>query len=944
MAASLPRDAPSTPAPAPARPSLPRAHRRADAAAGIDDADRDARSRTPGQKRLRDPGPAPLRRLVRGASRPDADADRDGDGDGNGDSDGPDPHANASGGSGYDDDYYDDSDGYGSGGSSNGGGGGGGGEGGGSRGGSGGGRVRGVADHRQASRPPPRQRQRTTTTRDDEGNGSSPDDHPLAVAVGGDRSGGAGTADGDEGYEREQEEAMRSLQPLRESLTRHTMSGEPPSLEELRGRLALLERLWDVEGGAADDAAWLRVARLNLGLPARGPVDAFGVLREGEKAIYATQVLFLRLASVGLAGLDTDESRRVNARVQRLVEKQYHAAEALYSLSRVRDWATGGGGATGDPGTQTALGMFRFVPRAQLARTTPYQRTAIFLLRELHRRGWRRYGEDVYQPIVTPEGHHTNAWSRVRSIEEFVQSAISSETHADVFMDSIANGAGVRESVTRLLKKLVDPQFMPLRRCRRRTAWRDGVYDVEAMRFWTYDEIRELGLAFPEACCVYHDMPFRDMSRLLAVERVDPRTGASRTVVDWRRIPTPHYDSVMRHQKFPDAVRHWDYVFKGRGLYRVNEHDSWEVSVMYIGRAGTGKSTTLKPLQQLFPLEDLGILSNNSERQWALWTLHDKYVVLCYEVKEDFALDQGEFQSATSGEPLSIARKNLIALVRPWEPHIFMCANEMMQRWRDTGDSLARRIVMFWFRVAVRANRSNPHLSRGIFAELPLLVQKFNLAYREYAEQHGHESVWHVLPKYFRDLRDRNMKTMHPLIAFIEQCPHLRFVAPPVDAAAAAADTPVALPGAGDDFAGDGGDDDAAAALPDDDAFYCRFAHFKSLFQQHCRQNGGPRAFPWNDPHHWETIFEEHFLRVRRDRRYWQTRHDVPDEWVLGVKIDMDGMRPDDDPQRRPGPAGAPPPGPGARPPLPGGGGGVATASGPGGYSRWDTGGPAAGP
>ena len=84
-----------------------------------------------------------------------------------------------------------------------------------------------------------------------EADGSSPDDHPPAARGDGEETGVR--------YEREQE-----------ALTRHT---KPPSLDELRGRLALLERYWNVDDRAADNAALQRVALRNIGmaLPPEAP-------------------------------------------------------------------------------------------------------------------------------------------------------------------------------------------------------------------------------------------------------------------------------------------------------------------------------------------------------------------------------------------------------------------------------------------------------------------------------------------------------------------------------------------------------------------------------------------------------------------------------------------------------------------------------------------------
>jgi phage/plasmid-associated DNA primase len=99
---------------------------------------------------------------------------------------------------------------------------------------------------------------------------------------------------------------------------------------------------------------------------------------------------------------------------------------------------------------------------------------------------------------------------------------------------------------------------------------------------------------------------------------------------------------------------------------------------MILGYAGTGKSSWLKVIRELFELENVGILSNNVERQWALSSIYTKLVVLGYEVRKDFKWEQGEFQNCVTHEEVSIMIKHKTAFASPFLAPIYMAGNEMV--------------------------------------------------------------------------------------------------------------------------------------------------------------------------------------------------------------------------------------------------------------------------
>ena len=95
-------------------------------------------------------------------------------------------------------------------------------------------------------------------------------------------------------------------------------------------------------------------------------------------------------------------------------------------------------------------------------------------------------------------------------------------------------------------------------------------------------------------------------------------------------------------------------------------------------------------------LEDVRTLSNNIEKKFGLWSIHDGFMFISPEVKGDLALEQAEFQSIVSGEDVSIARKNEKALSMTWNVPGILAGNEV-PNYRDNSGSVLRRLVTWNF-------------------------------------------------------------------------------------------------------------------------------------------------------------------------------------------------------------------------------------------------------
>jgi hypothetical protein len=264
--------------------------------------------------------------------------------------------------------------------------------------------------------------------------------------------------------------------------------------------------------------------------------------------------------------------------------------------------------------------------------------------------------------------------------------------------------------------------------------------------------------------------------------------------MDWDDIPTPGVHRILWHQlnhlkEEAAKVIAWVYVFMGRTLFELGEHENWQVILFCMGRAGTGKSKLLDAVTSFFNDEDIGVLANNSAKDFGLETFVGKLAWVCYEVKHDFTLDQANFQSMITGEKVVIQRKNKEALSILWKIPGLLAGNQVAS-WQDNSGSIARRIVMLRFEKMVID--VDPNLDREIKRDIGSLLHKCCKAYLNASAAYGHCDVWKktkkthelaknedpyehdVLPKYFHDSKEMTRTLTNPMAAFLRNGPITR--------------------------------------------------------------------------------------------------------------------------------------------------------------------------
>lgn len=497
----------------------------------------------------------------------------------------------------------------------------------------------------------------------------------------------------------------------------------------------------------------------STGLPCN--VDLDKVLEQKRRLVSLFSELYHRTNELDIGSTPTrdvngDEFTLAN-RITRLIETAGDYYEIVFAWARVYDRIN-------HPNLVPIKGdfdgsIFRVKTMDELTEEderTPYQRLLLYLLNELKRQGMKRYkGQCCKQIVCGP--YLTRAWKPVMEIDEFVYLFTQKEDKYDMWKNLTKSAGNVKESINHLTN-CKDVQFPEIKKDRHVWSFRNGLFvgkewDASAKkyttRFYPYGSPEFETLDPTIVACKFFDQDFDHFEN-----------------VHWKDIPTPHMHKVLEYQKFPENVCDWIYVFGGRLCFDVNELDAWQCIPFLKGIARSGKSTLItKVFKRFYDPEDVRTLSNNIEKKFGLWSIHDGLMFISPEVKGDLSLEQAEFQSMVSGEDVSIARKNQKALSKQWNVPGILAGNEV-PNWRDNSGSVQRRVVTVNFSRQVA--EADPHLEDKLDEELPAILCKCVKAYVEYASKYSDQDIWNVLPKYFKDVQKQIGVVTNTLLNFLE--------------------------------------------------------------------------------------------------------------------------------------------------------------------------------
>lgn len=467
-----------------------------------------------------------------------------------------------------------------------------------------------------------------------------------------------------------------------------------------------------------------------------------------------------------------------------------------------------------------------------------YQNLILDLLNEIYDRRYRRYKGQCCSQIKTPSGHDTKAWKPEMSISDFVYDACQKDFNRSMWLNLTSRSGNARDSA-KYLNDCKDTQFPQIEKDRHVWSFNNGIF---VGRDWNSEKCVYTSNFYPYESKEYLTLP----ANIVAANYFDKDFVPYDHIENWWDIPTPHFQSIMEYQKFPDEVCRWMYVMGGKLCFDVGDMDSWQIIPFLKGIARSGKSTLItKVFKKFYESEDVRTLSNNIERKFGLSSIYDGFMFIAPEVKGDLCLEQAEFQSLVSGEDVSVARKYENAKSVEWKAPGILGGNEI-PNWKDNSGSVLRRILPWNFSKQVM--EADPHLDQKLDQELPIILQKCVRGYLDYAQKYSDQDIWNVVPPYFKTIQNQVAMVTNSLQNFL-----------------------------------------ASEKIRFDPDLFCPQKLFVQLFNQHCQENnlGKPKF----NPDFYAGPFSSKNIEVRTEAKTYKGRAFPAQPMIFGVDVVEDTLQ-----------------------------------------------------
>jgi len=192
-----------------------------------------------------------------------------------------------------------------------------------------------------------------------------------------------------------------------------------------------------------------------------------------------------------------------------------------------------------------------------------YQRLLVHLCCQAQLHNNRRYGDSVYEPLITSTGYNTHSWNLVCDIKTFVYRSCQKEHHYDEWKLLTDHPSYPRNAIA-YLTDCEDHQFPRLVKDRSSFSYSNGIYMAETDTYVSYLSGQSSSIPSGLCCAKHFDQPF-------------PEEYADAAGREWRSIPTPTLNTMLDSQDLTGPVADWMYVFLGRLLYDVGQKDNWWV-------------------------------------------------------------------------------------------------------------------------------------------------------------------------------------------------------------------------------------------------------------------------------------------------------------------------------------------------------------------------------
>lgn len=384
-----------------------------------------------------------------------------------------------------------------------------------------------------------------------------------------------------------------------------------------------------------------------------------------------------------------------------------------------------------------------------------FQKLMLYFTKILDVNEYRKMDDQCWKQVRNSAGIPTQSWKFDIGLQDFLFKTIKKETCFEQWV-YLTNPKDNAENIVRHLVVSEQTEFPLLSVDRHKWSYDDGIYDTETDTFWVYEEQEDWAeqaeamqtyrrnagwgdkyVVIPpngdNMTVKYFAQPFRF--------RITPDTEET---FDPKKIVLPELDTIFKSQNLTDETVEWCLIMLARLFFKVGEKDRWQVVFFIKGVAASGKSTLAKLIRYMYPPNLITTLSSNVEAKFGLSAIYKGLICVCAEVKEDFGLNQADWQSAASGEEISIAIKNKTAIQHLWDTPFFFLGNELPD-YKNASGSVDRRIFIIEFNYKIR-NGGDPLLFDKLINNIDLFHRKSVRMYLDKVREHGDKDIWCAKP------------------------------------------------------------------------------------------------------------------------------------------------------------------------------------------------------
>jgi hypothetical protein len=383
----------------------------------------------------------------------------------------------------------------------------------------------------------------------------------------------------------------------------------------------------------------------------------------------------------------------------------------------------------------------------------------------------------VYERVLNPHGQFTRSYQLWKEgsgfndgdLYRWILNAPYLDGPRDVALwNQVLQRGNLAQNAATILLHMPNPDFPILHMDRFKHAFKNGIYQLDTDEFLPYGSPAERDLPDHTFCCNYYDVLFEDASYRWKMEQAEFKNLVNKTnIPPWMAIETPILDTIPNTQhRWDSEVRQWWYASGGRMLYPAGMFEEWQRMFLHIGKAGSGKTSTIKIWMEFVPQNKQGILNNKCEEVFGIQGLQETWAWFGLDIREDWSINQTVWNTMVDNGPISIARKFKSPVMTKFLQHGVIATNRMLQ-WPDINGSLKRRL--FPFSYDVLPCDINATLMKDIRVEHGRILKKCNCGYLDKCKLTAKVPLSKTtLPKMTAEILDRIVGEVNPIQAFFE--------------------------------------------------------------------------------------------------------------------------------------------------------------------------------